>query len=587
MTPFAILIPMLAAIIAVAVDSNHNRAKYYAIAGAAISLLMFPLADKGVETTTWFSIGGVGITLTSSVMPINELLMLLVLGIGLLVLVYSAGFIDLPSEQRRYYAEMLAFESAMLAFAMAGDFVVLFIAWEFLSLTSYLLIGFWYDREKAIAAARKAITIVLIGDIALLAAMVMLQNEFGSLQFGTILAGIGASGLPLAPIALLLVAIFSKSAQFPLEEWLPDAMEGPTPVSAFLHSSTMVKAGVFVTIVLFPLFSAAGVLPFMLAIGAVTTAIGIFGATTETHVKRVLAYSTIEELGIMIVAVAGNALLAAIYFFFAQSFYKALLFFSAGSTMKATGEEDLRKIGGIGQNRLIYITTLFGVLALAGFVPFDGFFANAGVDSAFAANLIAYALMLLVSLTTSFYIFRWLFMQSKKSPSQRTNLDYAAAPRTMTYSTAVLAALVLAASAVFFLAPSLFPGTAGAQLNTNPSDAVAETAVVTVGVGIAYFIYASKRKSRLRKLMPEVVANRVYTATVMNSAYNHIAYFVEALAEGFAYIDFKLNAAFDLFGHAVIGMSHGVRRISSGSINAYVALFALGTLVLVLVVVAV
>jgi len=567
--------------LAIIADSRYWHAKYLAIGGALASLMLFPLVGTGTQSFTWFSVGSINITLTFSVLPLNYLLLMLVLSIGLLVLIYSAGFMDLPSEQRRYYIEMLAFEASMLAFAMAGDFIVLFIAWEFLSLTSYLLIGFWYDRDRAIVAARKTITMIFIGDIALLAAIVIFQNNFHSLLFSAIIGNAG-SGSALLPAALLLVAAMTKSAQFPVLEWLPDAMEGPTPVSAFLHSTTMVKAGVFMTIILFPLFAATGMLPAILILGAITVAIAVFGATRDRHIKRVLAYSTVEELGLMFVAIASNALLAAVYFLFAQSFYKALLFFSSGVSMKATGKEDLSEISGIRHNRLIYLTTLFGVFALAGFVPFDGFFANIGIDSAFSANIIAYVLILLVDMATSFYIFRWLFKQSATA-SARVALNYDSTPRTMSYSMAVLAAASLAAGASFFLFPSLFRGIGGNPISISAIDPVIEAVLVAAGAYAGYLAYG-KRRSGFRRLQSEFLFNQVYTATAMNAAYGHVAAFVEALGDGFAYVDFMLGSALDWVGHGTVVLSGGIRRFASGSINAYVALFAIGMLVIVLAV---
>ncbi len=587
MIPFVILAPLLLAILAIALDKSYKNAKYIAIGGSLLSLALFPLVSSGTESVGWLSIGGVQFALTASVSALNYMLLALVLTIGPLILIYSSGFMDLPSEQRRYYIEMLAFEAAMLTFAMAGDFIVLFIAWEFLSLTSYLLIGFWYDRDKAAAAARKAITIVLIGDIALLAAMVMFQNNFGSLQFSTILAGASSGSLALIPVMLLFVAIMAKSAQFPLQEWLPDAMEGPTPVSAFLHSTTMVKAGVFVAIILFPLFSAAGILNFMLAIGAITVALGIFGATREKHVKRVLAYSTVQELGFMIVAVASGAVLAAVYFFFAQSFYKALLFFSSGSAMKATGKEDLEEISGMQQNRLIYITTLFGALALAGFIPFDGFFANIGIDYAFTTNLAAYALISFASLMTSFYIFRWLFMQSRKSSSARVALGYNSIPKSMSYSMVALAVATLGASAGFFVLPGFFANIGGGSLTISAIDVGIETVLIGIGAYLSFAIYKQRKRNRLRSMQPEVLFNAVYTATFINMSYRHFAEFVEAVADGVAYADSRLNSAFDWLGHFAVRLAEDMRVLASGSINAYAALFAIGVLFLVLVIVAV
>lgn len=586
MIAFALLAPLLAAILAVAAIKSHKYAKYFAIAGSLLSLALFPLIDSGTENVGWLSIGGVQLPLTASVLPLNYMLLFLVLTIGPLIMIYSAGFMDLPSEQRRYYIEMLAFEAAMLTFAMAGNFIVLFIAWEFLSMTSYLLIGFWYDRDKAAAAARKAITIILIGDIALLASMVMFQNNFGSLQFSVILNGIGNGGLTLIPVALLFIAIMTKSAQFPTEEWLVDAMEGPTPVSAFLHSSTMVKAGVFVALVLFPLFAATGMLNVMLAVGAITVALAVFSATRSRHVKRVLAYSTVQELGFMLVAIGSNALLAAVYFFFAQSFYKALLFFSAGSTMKATGKEDLADITGLQRNRLIYITTIFGALALAGFIPFDGFFANIGIDSAFSTNLIAYALVSLASLATSFYIFRWLFSQTRKEGSARVSLNYASTPKSMSYSMLVLALATLGASVAFFMFPSMFSGLGGGTLTIGAIDGVVETVLIAIGAYVGFVLYKQRKRNRLKMVQPEVLFNTIYSAALMNAFYAHIAGFVEAIASAVAYADAKLDAVFDWLGHIAMRASGEMRLFASGSVNAYVALFAAGMVVLIIVVVA-
>lgn len=583
MTPFIILVPLLVAIFAIALDRSYSRAKYVAAAAALLSLALFPLVGSGTQSTSWFSVGSTSITLTTSVQPLNSLLLLVVMAIGVLIMVYSWGYMNLPSEQKRYYIEMLAFEAAMLTFAMAGDFIVLFIAWSFLSMTSYLLIGFWSNRERATAAARKAITVVLIGDIALLAAIVMFQNIFGSLQFSVILSGIGGNPVAALPVALLFVAVMAKSAQFPLQEWLADAMEGPTPVSAYLHSSTMVKAGVFIVLVLFPLFQAAGLLQAILVIGAITVSIAIFAAATENHVKRVLAYSTVEELGLMLVAIASNALLAAIYFFFVQSFYKALLFFSAGASMKATDSENLDEIKGMSSNKLLLITTVFGVLALAGFVPFGGFFADVGLDYAFSTNLVTYALISLVSLTTSFFIFRWFFLQARKGANRQAQLNYSATPRSMSYSMAILAVAALASSAVFFLVSGIFTGEGGLPIGSSltMSDAVIETALVAIGAAIGFFLYLRKRKTA----QPNRLTRPAYTARAVNAVYFHFAGFVEAIAEAMDYTDMKINGAFDWVGHFTIGIARGARRFASGSINAYVALFAIGMVVLVIVVV--
>ncbi len=584
-----LLLPLLVAIFAIATKRDFANAKYIAFAGSILSLLLFPAIDSGVNSTNWFTINGTTITITTSVTPLSSLLLLLVLLIGPLIFVYSFGFMTLPSEQRRYYMEMLAFEAAMLSFAMAGDFILLFIAWEFLSLTSYLLIGFWHGRERALAAARKTITIILIGDIALLAAIVIFQNAFGTLVFNSIISNIASVGISKIAVVFLLIAIISKSAQFPLQEWLPDAMEGPTPVSAFLHSTTMVKAGVFLALVLFPLLYAANMLLPLLAIGAVTIAVSVYGALRETHIKRVLAYSTVQELGLMLVAIASNALLAAIYFFLAQSFYKALLFFSSGAAMKANDSENLNEISGIKRNKIVYFTTLFGILSLAGFIPFDGFFANLGIGSAFSTNLIAYVLISFMGLATSFYIFRWFFMQDKKTTNKKVSLTYDSIPNSMTYPMVVLAVACLAVSVIFFSLTNMFANSiaTGLPLGINTLEIGVESIAAVIGAAVGYYMYKSRKKKLLASVKIGPLTNKVYSAVFLNATYNHVAEFVGVLGTGFAYFDLKLNELYDFTGHVVIRFSGVTSRLATGSINLYIALFAAGVLVLLLAVAAI
>lgn len=583
------LLPLLCAIILVAYNKRYAQVKYIAFFGSVASLLLLPIVDTSVESFSWFSINGIVITITTVVSPLNYMLLLLVSIIAPLVFAYSFGFIDLPSEQRSFYIELLAFEAAMLTFAMAGDFILLFIAWEFLSLTSYLLIGFWHSRDRAIAAARKAITVVLIGDIALLAAIVIVQTTFGTLIFSSIIGELGTVPFPISAAALIIVAIVSKSAQFPLHEWLPDAMEGPTPVSAFLHSTTMVKAGVFVAIVLFPIFSAANMLGVLMLIGAITASIAVLNAMREHQIKRVLAYSTVQELGLMLFAVGSNALLAAVYFFFAQSFYKALLFFSSGVSMKANEAEKLEEISGIKENRAVYFSTLFGVLALAGFIPFDGFFANLGLGAAFSTNLIAYVFVSLVGMGTSFYIFRWLFMQEKSSVNARVALRYSSIPRSTTYGMLLLAAATLVAGYAFFIIPGAFSAigyiSGGAVLSISTFGVVAETLAVVVGAYLGFRFYKQTRKGVVQERgAGRRLADFAYTANITNYAYAHFASFAEALAEGVAYFDSELNNWFDWIGHLAILASDKSRRIAAGNISTYVAVFVAGVLLLVVVV---
>ncbi len=584
MTPFILLFPILLAmgIITTVRYLAARYAKYIALAGSLASLALLPLVGYGSYSLTWFSFSGISIGISSVIAPLNMLLLAIVLIVAPIILFYSFGFMQTLSEQRRFYIEMLGFEAAMLLFAMAGDLVTLFIAWEFLSLLSYLLIGFWHTRESASRAARKAITIVLIGDIAVLASIAIFWSLYHSLSLIAILSGTPSNMIYLYLAAILMIiAIITKSAQFPFQEWLPDAMEGPTPVSAFLHSTTMVKAGVFAMLLLYPLFYATKTLWILVLLGGITAVLSTLNAMKETQIKRVIAYSTVQELSLMIIAAGSGAIVACLYFFLAQSFYKALLFFSSGSAMKASGEEDLNKVSGLGANRLLYITTIFGVLALAGFIPFAGFFINLGIGSSLLSNVYAYALISLISLSTSFFIFRWFLLASKKPLTIKTELSYSALPKSMLYSSAIVLAFLLLSSFAFFYLPNFLSSSFSIQSfkfaapNISYFDAVIETCIVAIGALASYLIYKKKKSLRNAALI-----YTVYNARLVNGAYAHFSKYFCGFAEGFMTLDSYINDAFDGLGKMTILSGEELRKVTSGSINLYLAVFSIMVVIL-------
>ena len=585
--PLLLLVPLFAALVAIALLRPGMKYGYIASAASLASLLLLYFVQNGSITITWFTIGKDAIAITTTIAPLNMALLAIVFFVGMLIHLYSTGYLKTLSEQKRFYIEMLAFEIAMATFAMSGNFILLFIAWEFLSMLSYMLIGFWHTRERAVRAARLAITTVLIGDIALIAAIVIFWNIFGTFDFAAILSLIPHSisvGL-LAGSALLLLAIFTKSAQFPFQEWLPEAMEGPTPVSAFLHSSTMVKAGVFAAIILFPIFAAAHLLSVMLWFGVLTAIIATFNAMREKQVKRVIAYSTVQELSLMLVAVASGALIAAIYFFIVQSFYKALLFFSAGGVMHATDEESIDRIRGMSSNKLLYVSTLFGVLSVAGMIPFSGFFASAAIGSSVFSNLVVYALITLVGLGTSFFIFRWFFMISGPDKAGETALRYKALPKAMVYPAVLLAVLTLAGSSIFFLIPgflSTSPAfiTGAPQLSIGLLDILSVTVLFAVGAAVSYSLYKPSRLLKPSQKKGSPLASLAYTHKLFMLFYSGVSRFMYEISEGVGAFDLYLSEAFDWLGHLVVLVSRGIRRMSVGGINPYAFVFAVGFAVL-------
>ncbi len=581
-----VLLPILLGMIAVAFFRDVAKLRYIAIAAGAISLALILFVSQGLTVVPWLSIAGQTLNLSISVTPLNLLLLSLVLLIGLLVLVYSSGYIKSVFDQRRFYLQMLAFEAAMATFAVSGNFIVLFIAWEFLSLTSYLLIGFLYNKSSAIRAARKTLTIIFIGDLALLGSIAIFWHVFGTLEFAQIVSSVGTVSSPQLYIGvlLLLVAIFTKSAQFPFHEWLIDAMEGPTPVSAYLHSSTMVKAGVFTAILLYPLFAAPAISSIIFAISIVTLVISTLAAAREMHIKKVIAYSTIQELSIMLLAISGGAVLAAIYFFFVQSFYKALLFFSSGVVMEATGKENLDESFGLGTRKLIYVSTLFGVLSLAGFVPFSGFFSNTGISSSLIHNIPVYLLVSAISLLTSFYIVRWFSYLSKGNRrAASVEGNYISMPKSMVYPIAALAALTLVVS-VFFFSIAGFLSKGGylsylpiqPSLSLNIADAAIFTALIAIGAALSYLVYYKNSIKASEKSLDRLI----YTGPIVNGFYNIVAVITSGFSNGISEFDIRLNEMFDRLGMLTVRSGYGIRRASVGSINAYAAIFIIGILVM-------
>jgi len=585
MLALILIIPLLLGVAVLALAKSEH-AKYIALGASIVSLALAPLVSQGTAYLQWLNIGKYSIDIAVSTGAINTVLIYLVAAMSPLILFYSFGFMDMPSEQKRYYAEMLSFESAMLLFAMSGGFVLFFIAWEFLSLTSYLLIGFWYNREKAVKAARKAISIVFIGDIALFASIIIFASTYGTLNFAEIISSATTQSDALyAAVSLLLIAIFTKSAQFPFHEWLADAMEGPAPVSAMLHSTTMVKAGVFAAIILLPLLIVTHMGIYLIIFGAITAVLSTLDAMREQHVKRVLAYSTMQELSLMLIAVGANALIAAIYFFIAQSFYKALLFFSSGAMMKATNKERINEISGLSSNRLLFVSTAFGVLALAGFFPFDGFFASMGIASAaLMTNTAVYVLLSALSMLTSFFIFRWLSACTKPSGSEATAIAYRATPKSMTYSTAILAAAALLAGILFITLPYALSSVPilnkGMPLEINGLDMIIEMALVSIGAIIAIHTYSKHKHTQ--EITHSTVADKLQTTPAFNLFYYYLARFVYVFAEGVALFDLYIDNIVEQVGASISQLGKSTRHIATGSINAYAALFALGFLIVVI-----
>jgi NADH-quinone oxidoreductase subunit L len=338
---------------------------------------------------SWLTAGQLDFGLRILVDPLSVFMMLVVSGVGMMIVAYSIGYMDGDDEERRYFAYMALFVFSMLLLVQGGNLLMLLVGWGLVGLSSYLLIGFWHDRPSAVAAAKKAFVMNAIGDATMALALFILIQRTGSLNFEIVFANADSLGVWAANLVALglLGGAIAKSAQLPLQTWLPDAMEGPTPVSALIHAATMVTAGVYLIVRTSPLFEAAPkVLELAGGLGAITLVMAGLIALVQTDIKRVIAYSTMSQIGYMFLAVGLGAYADGMFHLMTHAFFKALLFMAAGLVIHAlAGEQDIRKMGGL--RRLMpftFVAFIVGTLSLTGIPPFSGFFSK---DSILAAAL--------------------------------------------------------------------------------------------------------------------------------------------------------------------------------------------------------
>jgi NADH-quinone oxidoreductase subunit L len=405
-------------------------AGYLAIAGVGaacilsyVTLFNVISADGGVAVHSheWFTAGNLTVDLGVRVDGLTAIMLVVVSTVSLLVQVYSTGYMDGDHGEGRYFAHMCLFTVSMLGLVLASNLFQIFVFWELVGLCSYLLIGFWFHKPAAAAAAKKAFIVTRIGDLGLLAALLLIYRELGSFDVAQIQAWAGGHVPGSTPsntiVTLFALGIFAgaagKSAQFPLHVWLPDAMEGPTPVSALIHAATMVAAGVYLVARFFPVFEATGDARDIVAwIGATTAILAASIALVQTDFKRVMAYSTISQLGYMMMALGTLGYVAAIFHLFTHAFFKALLFLGSGSVNHSTNTFDMRKMGGLKKYMPItYWTFMIGSLSLAGIFPLAGFWSKDEILlDAWRSNRGLWAVGVIVAFMTAFYMFRAIFL---------------------------------------------------------------------------------------------------------------------------------------------------------------------------------
>jgi NADH-quinone oxidoreductase subunit L len=390
-----------------------------------IALLGKDASDREHVSTawTWITGGSYRSGLEVLIDPLSVMMMLIVSGVGFLIVAYSIGYMDGDREERRYFAYMALFVFSMLLLVQGGNLILLLAGWGMVGLSSYLLIGFWHERPSAIAAAKKAFVMNAVGDATMALALFLVLQQTGGLTFGALGDVHGSWAVNLVALGLLGGAV-AKSAQLPLQTWLPDAMEGPTPVSALIHAATMVTAGVYLIVRTHVIFEAAPKIQDLAAgLGAATLLVAGLIALVQVDIKRVIAYSTMSQIGYMFVGVGLGAYGSGMFHLMTHAFFKALLFMAAGIVIHAlAAEQDMRKMGGLRQLMpRTYWAFVIGALALVGIPPFAGFFSKDPiVSSAMASGAYGYVLWVVAlvgAFLTGLYTFRMLFLVFWGEPS--------------------------------------------------------------------------------------------------------------------------------------------------------------------------
>ena len=505
-------------------DRAHLVAVPAVIVSFILSVLTFMDVAGGRHSTiplyTWATSGELRIDLSLYVDRLTAVMLLLVTIVSSLVHVYTIGYMEGERGYARFFAYIALFTFSMLMLVMADNFLQLFIFWEAVGLCSYLLIGYWYERPSACSAATKAFIVNRIGDFGFLLGLLLVYLSFGSLEYRQVF--VQAPDLAqetfnllrpfggqwevstLTVICLLLfMGAVGKSAQVPLHVWLPDAMEGPTPISALIHAATMVTAGVFLVARLAPLYSLSpAAMDVVAIIGAATMVLGATIALTQFDIKRIVAYSTISQLGYMMMACGLGAYAAGIYHLLTHGAFKALLFLCCGSVIIALHhEQDMRRMGGLKDKLPVtYWTFVIGSLALSGFPLTAGFFSKdeilVSAWSAGSLGKLLASLGLVTALLTAFYSFRLVFVTFwGESRVDQHHVGHVHEPsRTMTVPLIILAALSIGTGYLgisSFLAPA-FPGAGSERHHDSPiafGVMAAATLMGLVGIGIAYLLY--------------------------------------------------------------------------------------------------
>ncbi|HEY9489962.1 MAG TPA: NADH-quinone oxidoreductase subunit L, partial [Chryseosolibacter sp.] len=563
----------------------------------------------------WIAAGDFSVSFSFLVDPLSILMMLIITGVGFLIHVYSTGYMHGDEGYNRFFAYLNLFIFFMLVLVMASNYLLMFVGWEGVGLCSYLLIGFWFKNTEYNNAAKKAFIMNRIGDVGLILGVIMILIHFGSLSYDTVFAKAPefmSGSVVLTSITILLfIGAIGKSAQIPLYTWLPDAMAGPTPVSALIHAATMVTAGIYMIARNNILYSLS---PFTLDLivitGVVTALVAATIAVAQNDIKKVLAYSTVSQLGLMFLALGLGAYTSGLFHMTTHAFFKALLFLGAGSVMHSmSGEQDIRNMGGLRKYLPItFATFLIGTLAIAGLPPFAGFFSKDEIlANAFAQNKLVWAAALFASLLTAFYMFRLFFLtfSGKSRATEEAKHPIHESPSSMTVPLIALAGL--SAIGGFIGIPAVLGGNHALSSFLAPvfksSQGLAEvhhlshtTEYILIGIVVAltliviyfaYSLYVRKEKvptpdgvsisSFHRLIYNKYYVDEVYDKIIVQPL-NFLSKALDAIAERLL-IDRLVNGA----GKAVTWSGKTLRLVQTGNTGFYIFAMVISIVILFIV----
>ena len=561
---------------------------------------------------TWFSVGGLHVKFSFLVDQLSSIMLLIITGVGFLIHLYSIGYMHDDDGFGKFFAYLNLFVFFMLLLVLGSNYLVMFIGWEGVGLCSYLLIGFWYSNPSYADAAKKAFIMNRIGDLGFLIGIFVIFNTFGSIAYAEVFSK--AAHTPGAPFVLITLLLFvgavGKSAQLPLFTWLPDAMAGPTPVSALIHAATMVTAGVYMIArsnILFTL--APQTMEVIAIIGLATAAFAALIALTQTDIKKVLAYSTVSQLGYMFLGLGVGAYTGAFFHVLTHAFFKALLFLGAGSVIHAMGgEQDMRKMGGLaGKIKITFVTMLVGTIAIAGIPPFSGFFSKDEIlAAAFAHSTTFYVVGVITAMLTSFYMFRMMYLtfwgKFRGTHEQEHHLHES--PPSMTIPLIVLA--ILSAIGGMIGVPAVMGGhhELGAYLapvfeashkilgeHELSSSTEWTLMLISVGVALIAMIYAYVKYVKGADVPVEdteerpLLANLSYNKFYVDEIYDFLIRKPLDALSGFFYnvvdrlgIDGLVNG----LGKGTIESSKGLRLLQTGNVGFYIFMMVVGIVAILL-----